>query len=213
MLTLQKLGSVVFEFGNGLRAAAIEAGVGDAAQMASAQTEYLDPLLRDGRAPLLWMVLSGEASDMRRLDDSLLQEFAGDESLAQWLRLMKRRGRFEGLPARVCWLSAQQRVRVGEMANDLVARGELKVPIALGCDLDPADATLPALGDSAASTLLDALASSLPGASLVALPTNGHAESSPRARVMLLADGAPATAVRIERLLSIPARPSEPHSG
>ena len=133
MLDLQKLGAVVFEYGNQIRAAAHGRGVQNAYDIADGVKEYLLPVMRGGRAPLLLVALSGEARDILRSDKLALELFPTDESLRKWMEVARRLPRFQGLPARGYWLQGVARARLGVALNQLVARGEIAGPMAMVC--------------------------------------------------------------------------------
>jgi urocanate hydratase len=134
MLELQRLGAVVFEYGNNLRAQAVEAGVKDAFRIPGFVPEYIRPLFCEGRGPFRWVALSGDPEDIYRTDQAVLETFPGNESLARWIGLARDKVHFQGLPARICWLGYGERARLGRRFNDMVKRGELKAPIVIGRD-------------------------------------------------------------------------------
>src|SRR5579863_5983392 len=134
MLALQKLGSVTFDYGNNIRTFAFEQGVKNAYDFPGFVPAYIRPLFCEGRGPFRWAALSGEASDIHRTDKLVLEMFPQDEVLTRWIKLAEKRVRFQGLPARICWLGYGQREKFGLALNDLVARGELKAPIVIGRD-------------------------------------------------------------------------------
>src|SRR5712691_7665409 len=134
MLALQKLGAVTFDYGNNIRTFAFEHGVKDAYDFPGFVPAYIRPLFCEGRGPFRWVALSGEPSDIFRTDELVLQLFPHDEILSRWIHLAQKRVRFQGLPARICWLGYGERDKFGLAINDLVARGELKAPIVIGRD-------------------------------------------------------------------------------
>ncbi len=135
MLELQKLGAVTFELGNDIRTAAFEhGGVKDAFNIPDFVSAYLRPHLNEGREPICWVALSGEPADIYRIDDLLLEFFPDNPILNRWIRMAKKFVKFQGLPARVCWLGHEDRTLFGERVNRLVAKGELKAPIVIGRD-------------------------------------------------------------------------------
>jgi urocanate hydratase len=134
MLELQGRGAVTFDYGNNIRAQAVEVGVKDAFRIPGFVPEYIRPLFCEGRGPFRWAALSGDPEDIYRTDQAVLEMFPGDESLARWLRLARDKVQFQGLPARICWLGYGERARLGLRFNDLVRRGELKAPIVIGRD-------------------------------------------------------------------------------
>ena len=134
MLELQKKGSIVFDYGNNIRAQAFEAGIKEAFNFPGFVPAYIRPLFCEGKGPFRWAALSGDPEDIYKTDDAILKEFPDDDSLARWIRLAKEKVKFQGLPARICWLGYGQRARIGKVFNDMVARGELKAPIVIGRD-------------------------------------------------------------------------------
>jgi urocanate hydratase len=134
MLELQKKGSIVFDYGNNIRAQAFEAGVKEAFGYPGFVPAFVRPLFCEGKGPFRWAALSGDPEDIYRTDDAILKEFPDDVSLARWIRLAKEKVKFQGLPARICWLGYGQRARIGKVFNNMVARGKLKAPIVIGRD-------------------------------------------------------------------------------
>ncbi len=134
MLELQKKGSIVFDYGNNIRAQAFQAGVKEAFNYPGFVPAFIRPLFCEGKGPFRWAALSGDPEDIYKTDDAILKEFPDDVSLARWIRLAKEKVKFQGLPARICWLGYGQRARIGKVFNDMVARGELQAPIVIGRD-------------------------------------------------------------------------------
>jgi urocanate hydratase len=134
LLEMQRRGAVAFEYGNNLRAQAVEAGVKDAFRIPGFVPEYIRPLFCEGKGPFRWAALSGDAEDIYRTDQAVLDLFPGDEALARWIRLARAKVQFQGLPARICWLGYGERARAGLRFNEMVRRGELKAPIVIGRD-------------------------------------------------------------------------------
>jgi urocanate hydratase len=134
MLELQKKGSVVFDYGNNIRAQAFQAGVKEAFHYPGFVPAFIRPLFCEGKGPFRWAALSGDPGDIYRTDDAILKEFPEDASLARWIRLARGKVKFQGLPARICWLGYGQRARIGKVFNDMVAKGKLKAPIVIGRD-------------------------------------------------------------------------------
>ncbi len=134
MLALKRSGAVAFDYGNNIRKMAFDAGMKDAFEIPGFVPEYIRPLFCEGKGPFRWVALSGEAEDIRKTDDLALELFPEDETLNRWLRLARDRVRFQGLPARICWLGYGERAEMGEAINELVRRGDLKAPIAIGRD-------------------------------------------------------------------------------
>jgi urocanate hydratase len=134
MLALKRAGAVAFDYGNNIRKMAFDAGCLDAFEIPGFVPEYIRPLFCEGKGPFRWVALSGDAEDIRKTDDLALELFPDDKTLNRWLRLARDRIHFQGLPARICWLGYGERAEMGEAINDLVRRGELKAPIAIGRD-------------------------------------------------------------------------------
>jgi len=134
MLELQKRGSVVFDYGNNIRAQAFQAGVKEAFHYPGFVPAFIRPLFCEGKGPFRWAALSGDPEDVYRTDDAILKEFPDDVSLARWIRLAREKVRFQGLPARICWLGYGQRARIGKVFNTMVAKGKLRAPIVIGRD-------------------------------------------------------------------------------
>src|SRR2546426_280214 len=134
MLALKRNGAIVFDYGNNIRKMAFDAGVTDAFEIPGFVPEYIRPLFCEGKGPFRWVALSGDVSDIQKTDDLALELFPEDRTLNRWLRLARDRVHFQGLPARICWLGYGERAEMGEAINELVRRGDLKAPIAIGRD-------------------------------------------------------------------------------
>jgi urocanate hydratase len=134
MLDFQKRGSVVFDYGNNIRAQAFEEGVKNAFDFPGFVPAYIRPLFCEGKGPFRWAALSGDPEDIYKTDEAVLREFPENESLRRWMKLARERVKFQGLPARICWLGYGERARIGKVFNDMVARGELQAPIVIGRD-------------------------------------------------------------------------------
>jgi urocanate hydratase len=214
MLALQKLGSITFDYGNNIRTFAFEQGVKNAYDFPGFVPAYIRPLFCEGRGPFRWAALSGEPSDIYRTDQLVLDLFPHDEVLTRWIHLAQKRVRFQGLPARICWLGYGERDKFGLALNDLVARGELKAPIVIGRDhLDCGSVASPyretekmkdgsdAVADWA---LLNALLNTASGASWVSIHNGGGVGIgySLHAGQVTVADGSKEMAERIERVLT-----------
>jgi urocanate hydratase len=214
MLALQKLGSVTFDYGNNLRTFAYEQGVKNAYDFPGFVPAFIRPLFCEGRGPFRWAALSGEASDIYRTDKLVTDMFPHDEILCRWITLAQKRVRFQGLPARICWLGAGERDRFGLALNDLVARGELTAPIVIGRDhLDCGSVASPFRetenmrdGSDAVADwpLLNALLNTASGASWVSIHNGGGVGIgySLHAGQVLVADGTKEMTSRIERVLT-----------
>src|SRR5580658_7360931 len=134
MLALQKLGSITFDYGNNIRTFAFEQGVKNAYDFPGFVPEYIRPLFCEGRGPFRWAALSGEASDIAVTDDLVLELFPENRGLRRWIELARKRIKFQGLPARICWLGYGERARFGLAINELVKKGTIKAPIVMGRD-------------------------------------------------------------------------------
>jgi urocanate hydratase len=134
LLELQRRGAVTFEYGNNIRAQAVEAGVGNAFQIPGFVPEYIRPLFCEGRGPFRWAALSGDPEDIYRTDQAVLDAFPHNPDLARWIRLARARVKFQGLPARICWLGYGERAKLGRRFNEMVREGELRAPIVIGRD-------------------------------------------------------------------------------
>jgi len=134
MLALQRVGAVAFDYGNNIRRFAFDAGAVDAFLIPGFVPEYIRPLFCTGHGPFRWIALSGDPKDIARTDELALELFPHDEILTRWMRLSRGRFAFQGLPARICWLGYGDRAKMGEAMNDLVKKGEISAPIAIGRD-------------------------------------------------------------------------------
>ncbi len=134
MLALQRAGAIAFDYGNNIRRFAFDAGCADAFLIPGFVPEYIRPLFCTGQGPFRWIALSGDPKDIDRTDELALELFPENEILTRWLRLARGRFAFQGLPARICWLGYGERAKMGEAINELVRRGEISAPIAMGRD-------------------------------------------------------------------------------
>jgi urocanate hydratase len=134
MLALQRSGAVVFDYGNNIRRFAFDAGCADAFLIPGFVPEYIRPLFCTGQGPFRWVALSGDPKDIDRTDRLALELFPENEILNRWMHLARGRFAFQGLPSRICWLGYGERARMGEAINDLVRKGEISAPIAMGRD-------------------------------------------------------------------------------
>jgi len=134
MVALKRAGAVAFDYGNNIRKQAFDAGCKDAFEIPGFVPEYIRPLFCEGKGPFRWVALSGDPSDIQKTDDLALELFPDDGTLNRWLRLARDRIQFQGLPARICWLGYGERAEMGEAINDLVKRGDLQAPVAIGRD-------------------------------------------------------------------------------
>jgi len=214
MLALQQRGAVTFDYGNNIRTGAFDAGVSDAFEIPGFIPEYIRPLFCEGKGPFRWVALSGDAADIRRTDELVLELFPDDEHLRRWITLARERIHFQGLPARICWLGQGARARFGVALNDLVARGELSAPVAIGRDhLDTGSVASPfreteAMRDGTDAVsdwpILNALLNVASGASWVSFHHGGGVGigNSLHAGQVIVADGSPEMRVRLERVLT-----------
>ena len=134
MLKLQKMGSVTFDYGNNIRTFAFEHGVKNAYDFPGFVPAYIRPLFCEGRGPFRWAALSGEPADIHTTDDLVLEMFPQNRILSRWIDLARKRIKFQGLPARICWLGYGERAQFGLAMNDLVKKGKIKAPIVMGRD-------------------------------------------------------------------------------
>src|SRR5437867_4193476 len=134
MLRLQKMGSVTFDYGNNIRTFAFQRGVKNAYDFAGFVPAYIRPLFCEGRGPFRWVALSGDPADIAVTDELVLEMFPHNRILERWINLARKRIKFQGLPARICWLGYGERARFGVAINDLVKKGKIKAPIVMGRD-------------------------------------------------------------------------------
>ncbi|HSE19570.1 MAG TPA: urocanate hydratase [Pyrinomonadaceae bacterium] len=214
MLALKRGGAVAFDYGNNIRKFAFDAGCKDAFEIPGFVPEYIRPLFCEGKGPFRWVALSGDAQDIRKTDDLALEMFPDDRTLNRWLRLARDRVHFQGLPARICWLGYGERAEMGEAINDLVKRGDLKAPIAIGRDhLDTGSVASPFRetegmkdGSDAVADwpILNALLNTASGASWVSFHHGGGVGIgySLHAGQVSVADGTDEAAKRLNRVLT-----------
>jgi urocanate hydratase len=214
MLALQRAGAVAFDYGNNIRKQAFDAGLTDAFEIPGFVPEYIRPLFCEGKGPFRWVALSGEAEDIRRTDDLALELFPEDRTLERWMRLARERVQFQGLPARICWLGLGERAEMGEAINDLVRRGELQAPVAIGRDhLDTGSVASPFRetegmrdGTDAVADwpILNALLNTASGASWVSFHHGGGVGIgySLHAGQVSVADGSAEASKRLNRVLT-----------
>jgi urocanate hydratase len=201
------------DYGNNIRQVAFDAGVANAFAFPGFVPAYIRPLFCEGKGPFRWVALSGDPEDIHRTDRKVKELFPENASLHRWLDLASERIAFQGLPARICWLGLGERHRAGLAFNEMVASGELKAPIVIGRDhLDAGSVASPnreteamADGSDAVSDwpLLNALLNTASGATWVSIHHGGGVGMgySQHAGVVIVCDGSPAAAKRIERVL------------
>ncbi len=214
MLRLQKMGSITFDYGNNIRTFAHQRGVSNAYDFPGFVPAYIRPLFCEGRGPFRWAALSGEPSDISVTDELVLQMFPDNQILSRWINLARKRIKFQGLPARICWLGYGERAQFGLAINDLVKKGKIKAPIVIGRDhLDCGSVASPyreteSMKDGSDAVadwpLLNALLNTASGASWVSIHNGGGVGIgySQHAGQVTVADGTDAMAKRIERVLT-----------
>ncbi|MFL5576536.1 MAG: urocanate hydratase [Gemmatimonadaceae bacterium] len=214
MLELQRRGAVTFDYGNNLRTVAHDAGVANAFDFPGFVPAYVRPLFCEGKGPFRWAALSGDPKDIHRTDELVLELFPHDEHLRRWITLAREKVRFQGLPARICWLGQGERARFGVALNDLVASGELSAPIVIGRDhLDTGSVASPfreteAMKDGSDAiadwAVLNALLNVASGASWVSFHHGGGVGigNSLHAGQVTVADGTPEMRERLARVLT-----------
>jgi len=214
MLAFQRRGAEVFDYGNNLRQRAFDHGVQDAFDFPGFVPAYVRPLFCLGKGPFRWVALSGDPEDIYRTDEAVAELFPDDEHLLRWLKMAREQIHFQGLPARICWLGYGERMKAGLRFNEMVASGELKAPIVIGRDhLDAGSVASPNRetegmldGTDAVSDwpLLNAMLNAVGGATWVSFHHGGGVGIgySQHAGQVIVADGTPEAAVRIERVLT-----------
>ena len=214
MLAMLRRGAITFDYGNNLRTVAYDAGVADAFDFPGFVPAYVRPLFCEGKGPFRWVALSGDPADLSRTDDLVLELFPHDAQLRQWITQARAKVKFQGLPARICWLGQGERARFGVALNDLVARGELSAPIVIGRDhLDTGSVASPfreteSMQDGTDAIadwpILNALLNVASGASWVSFHHGGGVGigNSLHAGQVIVADGTPEMRVRLERVLT-----------
>jgi urocanate hydratase len=214
MLEMKKRGAVTFDYGNNIRAMAKDAGVQNAFDIPGFVPEYIRPLFCLGSGPFRWVALSGDPADIKVTDAALRELFPHKKSLLRWLEMAEKRIAYQGLPARICWLEYGERAKAGQVFNDLVASGKLKAPLVIGRDhLDCGSVASPnreteGMRDGtdmvADWPVLNALVNTACGASWVSFHHGGGVGIgySLHAGQVIVADGTPAAARRLERVLT-----------
>ena len=213
MLDFQKVGVPVVDYGNNIRQVAFDQGVHNAFDFPGFVPAYIRPLFCRGIGPFRWAALTGDPDDIRKPDAAMKRLFPDNAGLHRWLDMASERIAFQGLPARICWIGLGDRHRAGLMFNDMVASGELSGPIVIGRDhLDSGSVASPNReteammdGSDAVSDwpLLNALLNTASGASWVSLHHGGGVGMgySQHSGVVIVADGTPEAAARLERVL------------
>jgi urocanate hydratase len=213
MLGFHRLGIPTFDYGNNIRQMAMDEGLTDAFGFPGFVPAYIRPLFCLGKGPFRWVALSGDPDDIRVTDDAVKELMPNDPHLHRWLDHAGKRIRFQGLPARICWLGLGDRHRVGLAFNDLVRTGRVKAPIVIGRDhLDAGSVASPnreseAMRDGSDAVsdwpLLNALLNTASGATWVSLHHGGGVGMgySQHAGMVIVADGSEHAARRLERVL------------
>ena len=214
MLALRRAGAEVFDYGNNIRQRALDAGVTDAFEFPGFVPAYIRPLFCEGKGPFRWVALSGDEQDIYRTDAAVLELFPQDDHLRRWLTMARDKIQFQGLPARICWLGYGERARAGLRFNEMVARGEVRAPIVIGRDhLDAGSVASPnreteAMRDGTDAVsdwpILNALINAVGGATWVSFHHGGGVGIgySQHAGQVIVADGTPEAARRLERVLT-----------
>ncbi|MBL8155224.1 MAG: urocanate hydratase, partial [Anaerolineae bacterium] len=214
MLAWQGKGSVVFDYGNNLRQRAFDFGVKHAFDYPGFVPAYIRPLFCEGKGPFRWVALSGDPEDIYATDRAVMELFPNDVHLNRWLHMAREKIEFQGLPARICWLGYGDRAKAGLRFNEMVARGEVRAPIVIGRDhLDSGSVASPnreteAMRDGSDAIadwpLLNALVNAVGGATWVSIHHGGGVGIgySIHAGQVIVADGTPEAARRLERVLT-----------
>jgi len=214
MLEFQKRGAVTFDYGNNIRGEAKENGLENAFDFPGFVPAFIRPLFCDGKGPFRWAALSGKPEDIYTTDQAILDAFPENKSLIRWIKLAQQKVRFQGLPARICWLGYGERAKMGKFFNELVADGKVSAPIVIGRDhLDCGSVASPyreteSMKDGSDAIadwpILNALLNSIGGASWVSVHHGGGVGigKSIHAGMVVVADGTHAAEERLERVLT-----------
>lgn len=214
MIRFQKAGSVVFDYGNNLRGQAKKGGLKNAFDFPGFVPAYIRPLFCSGRGPFRWVALSGDPKDIEVTDEIILKEFRHNESLVRWIKLVREKVPFQGLPARICWLGYGERAMFGDIINKYVKSGKISAPIVIGRDhLDCGSVASPHRetegmldGSDAIADwpLLNGLLNVASGASWVSIHHGGGVGigNSIHAGMVVVADGTVEMQKRLERVLT-----------
>jgi len=214
MIKMMKKGAVAFEYGNNMRQEAFNGGYKEAFAFPGFVRRYIRPMFCEGRGPFRWTSLVGDPEDIYTLDDVILEEFAYNKELCRWINKAKEQVKFQGLPARVCWLGFGERAKFGKIMNDMVRKGELSGPIWIGRDhLDGGSVASPNRetegmldGSDAIADwpILNALLNAVAGATWVSVHHGGGVGIgySIHAGMCLVADGTKEAEKRVVRVLT-----------
>ena len=213
MLDFHRAGVPTVDYGNNIRQVAKDAGVEDAFAFPGFVPAYIRPLFCEGKGPFRWVALSGDPEDIYRTDAKVKALMPDDAHLHRWLDLARERIKFQGLPARICWVGLKDRARLGLAFNEMVAKGELAAPVVIGRDhLDSGSVASPnreteAMQDGSDAVsdwpFLNALLNTASGATWVSIHHGGGVGMgfSQHAGLVIVCDGTPAAAARIARVL------------
>ncbi|MGC5325097.1 urocanate hydratase [Brevibacillus sp. SYSU BS000544] len=214
ILDMQKQGAIAFDYGNNIRQVAFEEGVSNAFDFPGFVPAFIRPLFCEGKGPFRWVALSGDPEDIYKTDEVIMREFADNEHLVRWIKMAQEKVQFQGLPSRICWLGYGERAKFGRIINEMVAKGELKAPIVIGRDhLDCGSVASPnreteAMKDGSDAIsdwpILNAMINAVNGASWVSVHHGGGVGMgySLHAGMVIVADGTPEAAERLERVLT-----------
>jgi urocanate hydratase len=214
MLEMQREGAVTFEYGNNLRQLAKESGLEDAFKIQGYVPAFIRDLFAEGKGPFRWVALSGDPEDIYKTDARVIELFSEDEHLRKWIELSQKKVKWQGLPARICWLGQGDRAKFGLEINEMVRRGELKAPIVIGRDHhDTGSVASPnreteAMKDGSDAIadwpILNALLNTASGASWVSVHHGGGVGIgySIHAGMVIVADGSSEMDERLERVLT-----------
>ena len=214
MLAMQKAGAETFDYGNNIRQQAFDYGVKNAFDFPGFVPAYIRPLFCEGKGPFRWVALSGDYEDILRTDEAILELFPHDEHLHRWIKMAQEKVPVQGLPSRICWLGYGERELAGLKFNELVKQGIVSAPIAIGRDhLDSGSVASPnreteAMKDGSDAVsdwaILNALINAVGGATWVSFHHGGGVGMgySQHAGQVIVADGTPAAAKRLSRVLT-----------
>jgi urocanate hydratase len=214
MVQMKRMGAVVFDYGNNLRGQAQKAGLKEAFEYPGFVVAYIRPMFCEGRGPFRWLALSGDPNDIKKTDEVVMREFKDNKQLVTWIKLAQKHIKFQGLPARVCWLGYGERAHFAKLINKMVRDGVLKAPIAITRDhLDCGSVASPNRetegmkdGTDAVADwpLLNALLNCAAGADSVQIHNGGGVGIglSTHAGMVVVADGSPEADERIERVFT-----------
>jgi len=214
MVEMMRRGAITFEYGNNIRQQAYDAGFKEAFAFSGFVPEYIRPMFCEGRGPFRWTSLVGEEQDIFTIDEMLKREFGYNTELVRWIDKARSQVKFQGLPARVCWLGYGERAKFGKIVNDMVAAGKLSGPIWVGRDhLDTGSVASPRRetenmkdGSDAIADwpILNALLNAVAGATWVSVHHGGGVGIgySIHAGMCLVLDGTKEIEKRAERVLT-----------